>query len=330
MKNIKITQLLALLVILILSSCGKDNDTKPRKDTDYSNFYRLQAFEVETRPAHREVRILFQVKDNEYNGIAGLTVDDMNVFENSGSIDTEGELTLAPNEIPSSLKTVLLLDLTRSVEGLVPQIKAACNTLIDNKLPEQAIAIYTFNSDTYLLQNFTTDANLLKAAINSMPETDLVNSTNLYGAVMDVADTWTDVFTLQTIEDGSLIVFTDGRHNATPNITLSDAIGAIGMKKRYVAALNSADLDESSLKELAGGSERYFKADDVSSLEAKFIEIQNEIQRLSKSIYYLYYQSPITDPTPHLNELLIEINGNTNMGVDNHILESFNSEGFGN
>jgi len=329
MKNTKYTLFLSTLVVLILSSCGKDNDTQPRKDTDYSHFYRLQSYEVETRSVHREVRILFQVKDNEHNGVAGLTVDDMTVLENQGSIDSEGDLTLAPNEIPSSLKTVLLLDITRSVEGLVPQIKAACKTLIDNKLPEQAIAIYTFDSDTYILQDFTTDADQLKAAINSMPETDLVNSTNLYGAVMDVSDTWTDVFTLQEIEDGSLIVFTDGRHNATPNITLSDAIGSLGIKKRYVAALNSADLDESSLKELAGSSDRYFKADDVSSLEAKFIEIQNEIQRLSQSIYYLYYQSPITDPTPHNNELLIEIDGNTNRGEDNHILESFNSEGFG-
>ncbi len=329
MKNTKFPQLLALLVILILSSCGKDDDTNPTRNVDYSNFYRLEAFEVETRPAHREVRILFQVKDNEYNGVAGLTVDDMNVFENMGSIDTEGELTLAPNEIPSSLKTVLLLDLTRSVEGLVPQIKAACNTLIDNKLADQAIAIYTFDSETAMLQDFTTNADLLKEAINNMPETDLVNSTNLYGAVMDVADTWNDVFSLQNIEDGSLIVFTDGRHNATPNITLTDAINAIGVKKRYVAALNSPDLDEASLKNLAGSADRYFKADDVTSLEAKFIEIQNEIQRLSQSIYYLYYQSPITDPTPHINELLIEIEGNTNQSDDNHILSSFNSEGFG-
>lgn len=329
MKNTKFTPFLALLVVLILSSCGKDDDNQPTRNLDYSSYYRLEAFEVETRPIHREVRILFQVKDYEYNGVSGLTVDDMNVFENMGSIDSEGELTLAPNDIPSSLKTVLLLDLTRSVEGLVPQIKAACNTLIDNKLEDQAIAIYTFNSDTYLLQDFTTDTDLLKAAINSMPETDLVNSTNLYGAVIDVADTWTDVFTLQNIEDGSLIIFTDGRHNATPNITLADAISAIGIKKRYVAALNSVDLDEASLMEIAGTSDRYFKADDVAGLESKFLEIQEEIQRLSQSIYYLYYQSPITDPTPHINELLIEIDGNTNVNSDNHILESFNSEGFG-
>ena len=329
MKNIKLTQLFGLFVILVLTSCGKDNSTTPVSQTDYSQFYRMESFEVETDPAHREVRILFQVKDNNYNGVAGLTVDDLNVFENDGSIDTEGDLTLAPNTIPSSLKTVLLLDLTRSVEGLVAQIKAACNTLIDHKLPEQAIAIYTFDSDTYLLQDFTTNTNLLKAAINGMPETDLVNSTNLYGAVRDVSDTWTDVFTLQAIEDGSLIIFTDGRHNATPNITLDDAIESIGIKKRYVAALNSPDLDEVSLKSLAGQADRYFKADDVAGLEAMFIQIQNEIQRLSQSIYYLFYQSPITDPTPHDNDLRVEIEGNTNKGDDNHILESFNSQGFG-
>ncbi len=328
MKNTYLTPLLGLFVVLFIVSCGKDN-TEPDSHVDYSKYYRMESFEVETDPSHREVRILFQVRDANYDGVSGLTEEDLNVFENGGSIDTEGDLTLSPSTIPSSLKTVLLLDLTRSVEGLVDQIKAACISLIDHKLPEQQIAIYTFDSDTYMLQDFTTNSNQLKTAINSISETDLVNSTNLYGAVIDVAETWNDVFTLQAIEDGSLIIFTDGRHNATPSITLQDAIDALGPKKRYVAALSSPDLDEASLKNLAGVNERYFKADDVAGLETMFIDIQTEIQNLSQSIYYLFYQSPITDPAPYDNELRIEIEGNSNKSDDGYIIESFNSQGFG-
>jgi len=328
MKNTHFTQLLGLFIMLLITSCGKD-DTQPIIEIDNSNYYRMNAFEVETDPAHREVRILFQVKDHDYNGVSGLTADDLNVFENGGSIDTEGDLTLSPGTIPSRLKTVLLLDLTRSVEGLVDQIKAACISMIDHKLPEQEIAIYSFDANTYLLQDFTTNADQLKAAINGMSETDLVNSTNLYGAVIDVADTWNDIFTLQAIEDGSLIIFTDGRHNATPSITLLDAVESLGPKKRFVAALNSADLDETSLIELAGSPDRYFKADDVAGLENMFIDIQSEIQNLSQSIYYLFYQSPITDPAPYENELRVEIDGNSNRESDAHIIESFNSQGFG-
>lgn len=315
--------------LLLLISCGKNDDDLLYSDDDV-NFYRMMPFEVETDPTHREVRILFQVRDKDFDGVSGITEEDLNVYENGGSIDLEGGLTLNPGNIPSELKTVLLLDLTRSVEGLVPQIKAACITMIDNKLPEQTIAIYTFDSETHLLQDFTTDATALKAAINGMPETNLVNSTNLYGGVISVSDLWNDVFTIQAIEDGSLIVFTDGRHNATPAITLEDAKDALGPKKTYVAALNSADLDENALIQLAGREDRYYKADNVAGLEQMFVNIQQDIQNLSQSIYYLTYQSPITDPTPYENTLKVEIDGNRNVGNDKEILESFNSAGFGN
>ncbi|MFK7807283.1 MAG: VWA domain-containing protein [Saprospiraceae bacterium] len=320
---------LFFLGLLLVVSCGKDDDDLLHSDDDV-NFYRMMPFEVETDPTHREVRILFQVRDKDFDGVAGVTEEDLNVYENNGSIDLEGGLTLNPGNIPSELKTVLLLDLTRSVEGLVPQIKAACISMIDNKLPEQTIAIYTFDSESHLLQDFTTDATALKAAINGMPETNLVNSTNLYGGVISVSDLWNDVFTIQAIEDGSLIVFTDGRHNATPAITLEDAKDALGPKKTYVAALNSADLDETALIQLAGREDRYYKADNIAGLEQMFINIQRDIQNLSQSIYYLTYQSPITDPTPYENTLRVEIDGNRNVSDDKEILESFNSAGFGN
>ena len=321
-------RLFCLFSLLAIISCGKKDDLLNSEDDSF--YYRMQAYEVETDPAHREVRILFQVRDKDFNGVSGFRTSDLNVYENGGSIDLEGGLTLNPGNIPSELKTVLLLDLTRSVEGLVPQIKTACKSLINNKLPEQTIAIYTFDSKTQLLQDFTTDKDLLIEAISNMPETGLVNSTNLYGGVIDVSDTWNDVFTIEAIEDGSLIIFTDGRHNATPSITLTDANDALGFKKRYVAALSSADLDEAALKSLAGHPDRYYKADDVTGLESMFVKIQSDIQNLSQSIYYLTYQSPITDPAPYENELRVELDGNTNRGNDKHIVETFNSVGFGN
>ena len=69
------------------------------------------------------------------------------------------------------------------------------------------------------------------------------------------------------------------------------AQNALGNRRAYVAALASPDLDETSLKKLAGEQDRYFKAEDVNSLEQMFLDIQTEIQSLSNSIYFLYYQS---------------------------------------
>jgi len=311
--------------ILFLSSCGKDN-TSPQQPT--GDYIRLETMGLEVIPKRREVQILFRATDYDHQGVSGLTVEDLEVYENDGSIDQEGDLTITRDSIPFQLKTVLLLDLTRSVEGLVPQIKAACISMIEQKLDEQEIAIYTFAANTTRLQNFTSDRNALITAINSIPETDLINSTNLYGAIEDMEGLWEDVYSIAGIEDGSLIVFTDGRHNATPNITLDDALRAIDGKKRFVAALNSPDLDEVSLQALAESKDRYFLAEDVNGLKNMFLQIQDEIQRSSNSIYYMYYQSPITDPAPFDNTLRVEVNNNANKNRDSYLEETFNSVGF--
>ncbi len=325
-KTIKL--LIFLLVnLLMITSCGKDDI---HVNPNPGSFIRLETIGMDITPKEREVEILFRATDFDHAGVSGLTVEDLDVFENGGSIDREGDLTITRDSIPFDLKTVLLLDLTRSVEGLVPQIKAACIAMINQKLPGQEIAIYTFDANTELLQDFTADQAVLIAAVNNIPETDLVNSTNLYGAIQEMEGLWNDTYSIAGIEDGSLIIFTDGRHNATQNITLDDALRAIDGKKRFVAALTSPDLDEASLQVLAESEERYFKAADVNGLKNMFLSIQEEIQKSSNSIYYMYYQSPITDPAPFENTLRVEVKGNTNNLTDAFLEETFNSEGFGN
>ncbi|MCC6723837.1 MAG: VWA domain-containing protein [Saprospiraceae bacterium] len=328
MKSISTLAKLAFLFLLVAAAgCNKDDDALP---TDLSRFFRMKTFEVGVVPSERMVQVLFQVTDYEGKGVSSLQKEDFIVTENKGKIDSEADLRVGISSIPFELKTVLLLDLTRSVEGMVPQIKAAARSLVEMKLPEQQIAIFTFDADTHEVQPFSKNKAELLAAIDALPETGLVNSTNLYGAVIDVANLWEDNYSIDGIVDGSLVVFTDGRHNASQTITLPDALDALGNRRAYVAALASPDLDEAALNNLAKVPERYFKAEDTAGLEKMFTDIQAEIQSLSNSIYFLYYQSPISDPTPFQNELTIGIKDNVNNGSDGKLFEYFNSEGFGN
>lgn len=328
MKSISTFAKIALLLLLTAAiGCNKDDEGIP---ADLTKFYRMKTFEVGVVPAERMVQVLFQVTDYDGKGVSSLQKADFIVTENKGKIDSEADLRVGISSIPFELKTVLLLDITRSVEGMVPQIKAAARSLVESKLADQQIAIYTFDAETKLVKAFSKNKAELLAAIDGIPETGLVNSTNLYGAVIDVADLWEDNYTIDGIVDGSLVIFTDGRHNASQTITLTDALDALGSRRAYVAALASSDLDESALKNLAKVPDRYFKAEDTAGLEKMFTDIQAEIQSLSNSIYFLYYQSPISDPTPFQNELKIEIKDNVNNGSDGEINEYFNSEGFGN
>ena len=325
MKNLPLFLLLAALIAL--SSCGKDDDIPLRPSTD--NFVRLKTLDVDVLPPFRQVRVLFQALDFDGRGVAGLMAEDLNVFENDNLVGLEGEVRLAPDSIPYQLKTVLVLDISKSVEGQVDKIKNACRSLIAQKLPNQEIAIYTFDSKVNRILSFTKDESLLYAALDLIPETGLIGSTNLYEAIIEAADEWEDIYTVNTLIDGSMVVFTDGRHNANPSIELSQAVAATEGKKVFIAALNGNDLDEVALKQIARTTDRYFQADDIASLEKLFSDIQAEILSISQSVYYLYYTSPISDPSPYENSLRVTVDGNENRGADAIIQATFNSEGFG-
>jgi len=318
---------LLFAALFLITACGKDDDASLRPTTD--KYLRLKALDVDVLPPFRQVRVLFQALDFDRKGVSGLVAEDFNVFENEHLVDLEGEVRLAPDSIPYQLQTVLVLDISKSVEGFVSQIKDACRALINQKLDNQEIAIYTFDSRVNRILPFTKNTTQLLNALDLIPEDGLVGSTNLYEAIIEASEEWTDIYTVNTLIDGSMVVFTDGRHNANPSINLQQALTATEGKKVFIAALNGGDLDEVALREIARTSDRYFQAENVASLEKLFTDIQNEILSISQSVYYLYYTSPISDPSPYENQLRLDFDGNENTGLDAFIQTGFNSEGFG-
>ena len=294
----------------------------------------MTSFGVEVDPVARQVRVLMQVKNEEGRGVGGLQPEDFVIAENGRKIGVESNATISAETIPFSIPTVLLLDMSSSVQDLVPQIKQATTALINNKTANQQIAIYVFDRETRLIQDFTDNAAVLAPAVASIPEDELFDSTNLYGAIIDVSDTWQDEVSMERIVDGSLVIFTDGFHNADPNLEIQDAVNAMlgpdgKLKKIYVAALNSPDLDRGPLQQLTFSTMGFFEADDISTLQEIFLDIQGEITDLSNSFYLLTYTSPITNPEASEELLEVAIVGNSNTDDSGRIRARFDSEGFG-
>lgn len=302
---------------------------------DAERFYFLTEHELSVDPTAREVRVLLQVKDAEGRGVAGLAEADFVVAENDRKVGVESNVAVSTSAIPYKIPTVLLLDMSSSVRGLVPQIKEAVTALVGTIADNQEMAIYIFDSQSRRIQDFTSDPGVLTEAVASIPEDDLVPSTNLYGAIMEVAHLWEDQVSLMEIVDGSLVVFTDGFHNADPSLKVQDAIdsmmGADGeLKKIYVAALNTEDLERGPLQRLTFRTMGFFEADIISELEQTFLRIQGEITDLSRSFYLLTYTSPITNPESNRELLEVAILGNSNLEDDGRIRARYDSEGFGN
>ena len=300
---------------------------------DPSKVFQLESFDIGVDADTRQVRVLMQVRDAQGRGAPGLSASDFVIAENGRKIGSEADLRIDPGS--TAIPTVLLLDISSSVEDLIPQIKEAAIALVNEINEGQTFAIYVFDKESELVQDFTDDVDLLTDAINSIRELGLFDSTNLFGSIIDVAATWQDELTVDNIVDGSLIIFTDGFHNADPSLGVQDAIDAmIGpnqrLKKMYVAALDSPDLARAPLQQLTFDTMGFFEAADITELNDVLLTIQSEIVDLSNSIYLVTYTSPITNPESRKEDLLLKILGNSNHESDGFIEATFDSEGFGN
>ena len=330
---IRLNQLRAFGVLLLAVPFAGCDDNCATCDSPTYN-YTMQLYDLQEEPAQRRVNILFQVLESEtsegaLNGVGGLTESDFIVLENGNPIDTEAEKTIDPQSIPSNIRTVLLLDVSSSVADFITQLKEASVGLVDQKLPNQEIALFVFDKETRLVQDFTSDKELLISQINALPEDNLESSTNLYGAIIKVTNgsyfSWDERYSIESILEHNMVLFTDGRHNANPDITLEQALASIDTKKVFVAALQSADLQPEPLRELA--TESYLVAQDIHEVKQNFKKVQKRIVDLSNSLYYLYYTSPISEPSSRKNTLEIQV-ANNREGENNSIVAEFNSEGF--
>ena len=311
-----------MIALAFITSCKK-NESKAKYD------YQMTEYDVQVKPNDRQVSILFQVIDANGVGVDKLVENNFNVLENNEPVSSEAGIRIDPSLIPSKLRTVLLLDISGSVANFMGQLKEASIALINNQLDGQEFAIYTFDKDVKMIQDFTTNKTTLISKINAIPETDLINSTNLYGALVEVTNgthfEWVDKYTIDEIFATNLVLFTDGRDNAGSGISLDDVLKSIDKKGVFVAALKSDDLKEEPLKKIA--TQAYVIAESTDQLSAKFVEVQGEIEKLANSLYYIYYTSTITNSANKENTLEIKINDNTDR-VGNSIKTTFNSAGF--
>jgi|SRR5690606_27217769 len=321
--------ILSSTVLLFLSSCEKEPEQKEPEHPFY-RIYNVGGTTLETNTSNDQVNMIFQVLDEQYRGVPGL--NDIALYELT---DYQDDMTQSPEAnvqvdsfgtIPVEIYTVMLLDLSKSVEGMVPQIKQAALTFIKNSLNQQHVAIYTFDGDAPKLRiDFTTNRTQLEAAINSLPETSLGTSTNLYEALITAVQRLPEEeYTVSGITQSNVMLFTDGKEEASPQ-NKQQALSAAKQATVFVAALQSSSLDEPTLLQLAGVN-NYFVAENADQLEGRFSEIQKDISLLSRSVYWLYYNSPRKGITTW--DIRLAFRKNRNSGTDRYALGTYSSSGF--
>ena len=271
------------------------------------------------------VNILFQVIDSDNWGVTSLSTNHFEVRENGQPVSlTESAMHVRKREAITqsyTVRTVLMLDTSTSLEPHLAQIKEAAITLIRNMTDQQVIALYEFSEAPVLLQDFTNDVDTLIRAIQGIRLG--FSTTNLYGSVIAGSARWRDAFTTTGVQQGFMIILTDGSDTQGSH-TLYEALSARGDKNIYTIGLGN-EIDPNVLQDL--GNAGFFHITDVSKLSAQltaqFIEIQSRIASFADSFYWLKYLSPKRGDRNH--ELALSVKGNQ---LNSTIEGRFNSRGF--
>lgn len=302
-------KILGICTFLLVLGCGQNN-----------TYYRLNSLDIQEETPH-QVNIIFQVTDYDHKGVPGLTTENFVVYEDGAAIGLESQMEVAPfGTIPTEVRTVLMLDISGSVSSVFQQLKNAAIAFVNSMSNEQKVALLVFDSQVQQVVDFTNSKTTLINAINGL--TVGSNSTNLHGAVLEGSFLLFDYYNISHIWVSNMILFTDG-DETTGQVDYATAYAASQGKTVYTIGLDGPDLNEQALKSFAGNGARYYKASNIGALEGVFAQIQEDIEKLSQSVYYLYYQSPKRGPNDH--SLRLEIVDNSNEDQDHFILEYFNS-----
>ncbi len=235
------------------------------------------------------VKLLFEVVDDAGIPVPDLTLDKIEIYEDGQIISSSESFVLLQQYLSNKyvVKIVMMLDNSTSLRDKIPDIKNAALNFVNNIADSRhQIAVYEFSENTVLLQDFTSDKNLLSAAINSIVVGQ--PSTDLYGATITGAEHWQQSFTPDEIRTGAMILFTDGTDTQGSH-TLNSALNAVSGKRVYTIGLGD-EINPSILESI--GNSGFFAITESSELVTTFTTISNEIERYSKSFYWLTYASP--------------------------------------
>lgn len=190
----------------------------------------------------------------------------------------------------TKIGTVLLIDTSGSMNqnGKLDAAKAAATQFIQNRQPNDQLALVAFSAQPRVLVNFTTDGNALQAGVN-----DLVASgeTSLWDGVHTAVGLYADRPDLQP----NVVVLSDGKDTASTSSFDQAKSAAQGAHATvYAVGLTGGDFESGQLKDLAastGGT--YLETADPAALSGLYKQVQTSLQNQ----YDITYQSKNTTGT---------------------------------
>ena len=306
------------------------------------------------------VSYLFQASDpastasdvTDDQPLTSLGVDDFVLYETQDGSTTQQEVTGAENykeivprtDLQYQLRTVLMLDVSNSLtsDDFTKVQEAAKKLVIDesgetpqsNLQDGQSVAIWVFADGIARIIDFTDDHQALADAIDNIDRSALpsgisgLNSTFLYEAAYTGLNQWEDSFTTAGIQQGYLIVITDGADSSGTK-TLDEVKTARGDKLTFTVGIgvegetdNTGTSAATALEEM--GNAGFYSIDNVDELTGALDSATQRIANIVDSFYYLHYATSNRSET---YEAKLEVDGNAYPGTGKALAGEYTADG---
>jgi Ca-activated chloride channel family protein len=244
-----------------------------------------------------EVVLHATVVDEEHHPVSGLDRNAFSVLENGVS---EPITSFRREDIPVAMGIVV--DNSGSMRDKRDKVSQAVLNLIRASNPQDEIFVVNFSQRSYLDQDFTSDVNLLQAALHQV---SAKGSTALYDAIVASA---VHLGNNANLEKKVLLVITDGQDNMSEE-TLQEASRRLEQANGptlYAIGLLGSGLQRSgrdALQDLAGGTGGV----------AYFPESLDQVDNITRSVahdirsqYRLAYKPKNQDVKPQFQEVHVE------------------------
>ena len=234
----------------------------------------------------REVNVLFSASDWRGHFVSSLGPSDIKVFDNG---HTPQSLTYFLRQSDLPLKVSLLIDVSGSVGTVFrAQRQAAAIFLQQTLRPSDSASIVAFGVQSRVVQDFTSNLQLLSAAVGRMSAGESL--TAIYDAVK-TSCAMLSAGEEQSLNRRALILITDGEDNSS-HISIDAAVDAALQSEVVVFALNTslapAYTDPFLQKLTASTSGRVLHARGTGELKAAFRKVNEQL----RNQYLLGYKPP--------------------------------------
>ena len=297
-----------------------DDDSEP--DLSCVEFDLLQG--AARSPAN--ISLFFQLLTCGGDPVPRLESEDFQLLEDDDKLSSlESQFTIANTEEAFAFDLMLVLDMSGSMvdSGDADILLDAAETFVQDESTgkEVAIAIFDGRPNIQLIVDFTPHESLLLAAIDSLRDYVVVDSsTNLYGAVIDGLDALDDRAAEAGLHAASLVVFTDGSDHAG-YYDFTEALAAVELSPHTVFTIGlGSEYDVDVLTQL--GRDGFVEAAAATELSDAFEAINGNVTDLAASFYAVMYCTPAR---ANLHDLTLEVIPNNPDGILSY---SFDATGF--